>query len=300
MFDMEQICVAQGGGVDMKEGFFCPKCMIRLLVNGVIIGLLFLLVLSIKYPNLPKMMVYKVFREYVRFSMTWKTRHWQELAGNRFVLRFQPGDENVARMVLDTAEEALEPVNRFLKFNNEEKIPIIIYPDTLSLNRSFGWAANERAMGVYWAGVIRILSPNYWIKEGDMTERFKSEGPMSHEYAHFVVDYITGGNYPRWLTEGIAQRVERSITGFEMELNGTQEIYPLSEMDKDFDLLPNQSAAYRQSLAMVDFLVSKYGEDILYRLLQELGKGETIDRAFEKSIGVDVKGFEIQFCRSLS
>ncbi|MGI6685551.1 MAG: peptidase MA family metallohydrolase [Bacillota bacterium] len=285
----------------MKRGFFCPpKSIFRILINVVILGLLVLAGLSFKYPNLPKVLVYKAFREYARFSMTWKTRHWQELSGEKFILRFQPGDENVAKMVLDTAEEAFVPVNQSLKYTPYEKVPIVLYPDTVSLNRSFGWAANESAMGVYWAGVIRILSPNHWITAGEMTERFKSEGPMSHEYAHFIVDYIAQGNYPRWLTEGIAQRVERKITGYEMELKGTEEIYQLVQMDADFDLLPNQSAAYRQSLAMVDFLVKKYGEDALYQILLALGKGKSLDRAFEENMGVNTKEFETQFLQSLT
>lgn len=285
----------------MKGNLFCRTGrMAKFLINTVILSLLVLLVLSFKYPNLPKVIVYKAFREYARFSMTWKTRHWQELAGEKFILRFQPGDENVAKMVLDTAEEAYGPVNKTLKFDPKEKVPIILYPDTVALNRSFGWAADESAMGVYWAGVIRILSPNYWIEEGDKEDRFRSEGPMSHEYAHFIVDYIAGGNYPRWLTEGIAQRVERKITGFEMALTGTEEIYDLSQMDEGFDLLPNQSVAYRQSLAMVDFLINEYGEDALDQILQALGKGENLDRAFEGSIAMDVKSFETKFLHSLN
>jgi len=244
--------------------------------------------------------VYKAFREYARFSMTWKTRHWQELNGDRFIIRYLPEDENVAKMVLDTAEEAYTPVNESLSFSPEEKIPIILYPDNISLNKSFGWAANESAMGVYWAGVIRILSPNYWIEEGDKEERFKSEGPMSHEYAHFVVDYLAGGNYPRWLTEGIAQRIERSVTGFEMELRGPEEFYPLDQMDGEFDLLPNQSAAYRQSLAMVDYLAGRFGEDALKQILQALGRGEKLDRALIESTGLNTKDFETQFLKSLN
>jgi hypothetical protein len=64
----------------MKRGFFCPpKSIFRILINVVILGLLVLAGLSFKYPNLPKVLVYKAFREYARFSMTWKTRHWQHL-----------------------------------------------------------------------------------------------------------------------------------------------------------------------------------------------------------------------------
>lgn len=273
--------------------------MVSLLINGIILSGLLLLILSFKYPDLPKVIFYKAFREYTSSSMNWKTRHWERLEGEKFILRYQPGDANVAKMVLDTAEESCNSVNQTLNFYPKGKVPIILYPDVATLNRSFGWAADESAMGVYWAGVIRVLSPNCWIEAGDQEEIFRAEGPMSHEYAHFIVDYIAGGNYPRWLTEGIAQQVERNISGFEMPLTGATKIYRLSQMDREFDLLPNQSAAYRQSLAMVDFLVSEYGADALDEILRKLGKGVTLDKAFVEVLMIDVKGFENNFLESL-
>lgn len=284
----------------MRTELFCRTGgMARFLINGLILSLLVLLMLTFRYPDLPKVIVYKAFREYARFSMTWKTRHWQELEGERFILRFQPGDTNVAKMVLDTAEEAYHPVNKTLNFYPKEKVPIILYPDNVALNKSFGWAADESAMGVYWAGVIRILSPNFWIKEGNQEEIFRGEGPMSHEYAHYIVDYIAGGNYPRWLTEGIAQQVERKVSGFEMPLTGETEIYCLDQMDREFDLLPNQSVAYRQSLSMVDFLVSEYGVDALGEILKKLGKGVTMDKAFGEVLSIDVQDFEKVFLETV-
>lgn len=150
-------------------------------------------------------------------------------------------------------------------------------------------------MGVYWAGVIRVLSPKAWIEGEDLAARFQSEGPIAHEYAHFVVDYLASGNYPRWLTEGIAQRIERKITGYEMPLTGTETFYPVEDMDSKFDLLPNQSMAYRQSLAMVDFFVLTFGQDPLYYVLQELEKGRSLDQAFQTALGCNVKEFESRF-----
>jgi len=296
----EYFRVDQGGGVDMKGSFFCrTRHVTKLIIGAIIASLVLLVAFSIRYPNLPKVLVYKAFREYVRISMTWKTRHWEEIEGQNFVLRFQSGDKNVAKMVLDNAEEAYVPVNNALDYYPRRKIPIILYPDTVSMNKSFGWAADESAMGVYWAGVIRVLSPNYWIEGGDIEAKFKSDGPMAHEYTHLIVDYLAGGNYPRWFTEGIAQREERKITGFEMALTGTEEIYPLSKMDAGYDLLPNQSAAYRQSLAMVDFLVERYGEDALKQILADLGKGNSMDGAFTNSIGINMQGFEAEFLHSI-
>jgi hypothetical protein len=84
-----------------------------------------------------------------------------------------------------------------------------------------------------------------------------------------------------------------------MALTGPEKIYPLSEMDAKFDLLPNQAAAYRQSLAMVDFLVDEYGENSLKQILLELGKGRSLDGAFSKVIGINVEDFNEKFLQNI-
>lgn len=275
------------------------KVLIRIIINAVLAFSLVLGTISLRYPNAPKNIAYKVLRDYVRVSMNWKTRNWSEMQGKYVLVKYRPEDAEVAKLVLETAEEAYAPVNAALEHEPPGIIPIILYPDASSLNKSFGWAADESAMGVYWAGVIRVLSPTSWIESPDIEERFKSDGPMAHEYAHLVVDYVAHGNYPRWLTEGIAQRVERELTGFEMALTGPMEIYPISDMDAKFDLLPNQSAAYRQSLAMVDYLVNQYGEDALKEILTQLGKGRTLNGAFKEIIGINVNQFVENFTASM-
>ena len=70
---------------------------------------------------------------------------------------------------------------------------MVVYPDTASLAGSIGWNRNESAMGVYWAGSIRILSPGEWIKGDALEKQFKQEGPMVHEFTHLMVDEITKG-----------------------------------------------------------------------------------------------------------
>jgi len=284
---MQAVLLSRAGGIA------------RIIICGLIAGVFILAVLSLRYPNLGNVSAYKVFREYARFTMNIKTRDWHQVEGTHFIVRYQDKDTEMAKMVLDTSEEAFCQVNKVMGYIPQGKIPVVLYPDALSLNRSFGWAADESAMGVYWAGVIRVLSPDCWINGGNTEEVFKSDGPMAHEYTHFVVDQIAAGNYPRWLTEGIAQQVERKVTGFQIALTGPEEIYPLAKMDREFDLLPNQSAAYRQSLAMVDFLTTKFGDDGLREVLHRLGQGESLNQAFATVFGISIGEFEEQFLESV-
>ncbi|MGB9886044.1 MAG: hypothetical protein ACPLRW_03500, partial [Moorellales bacterium] len=161
--------------------------------------------------------LYVWFRHLYRQEVKRKTAHWPQLSGRQFVVRYEPGtDPELAEMVLATAEEQFPAVKDFLGMRWEQPVLVLIHRDRTSLREGFGWGPEEAAMGVYWAGVVRILSPADWLPVEDparMARLFRREGPVAHELAHLLIDYRTGGNYPRWLTEGLAQLAEREAVG---------------------------------------------------------------------------------------
>ena len=280
----------------VDSGFLLQK-------TGKIAAILALLCMAffIKEPITVKSYIYKAFREVSRTRVFWQTRGWHELQGERFIVRFQEPDKNTASMVLGIAEKDYRPVSEKFSYTTKKKTLIVIYPTKESLGRSFGWDADESAMGVYWAGVIRVLSPNAWLDEADpqMVKRvFETEGPIAHELTHLMVDYITGGNYTRWFTEGIAQYEEVRLTGYQVEhpeITREDELYPLEEMDREFDSLEDQNLAYYQSLQTVKYLVNRYGEDSIGQILSNLGRGMTMDQSFRRTLGVSLDQFDDNF-----
>ncbi|WP_366923595.1 hypothetical protein MFMK1_000498 [Metallumcola ferriviriculae] len=288
----------------LREMAFEPRSWGLVLRNMLVAVMLVVFSMFSNNPNLPKSAAYKLVRQVVRLQTDIKTRNWMQLSGDHFYLRYKAQDALVAQMVLDTAEKAFGPANGILGAVPDDKIPIILYPDKGALNRSFGWDADQSAMGVYWAGVIRILSPTEWVRGETYQEReeyFVSNGPMAHEYTHMIVDYKTGGNYPRWLTEGIAQYVERELTGFQFKvpaINSPEELYSIAQMDGQFDLLSSQSVAYWQSLAMVEDMVDLKGMDGVQHLLARLGEGRTFANTFKETYGMTLEGFQNRFTHS--
>ncbi len=264
-------------------------------ILAVFVALVFVLV--IRVPGQIRGYVYNIFREVARAQVMISTRHMLTLSDGHFVVRYYPGDADSARLVLKTAQELYPLVVRDFRFSSKKKIPLVVHPTRESLNASFGWPASESAMGVYWAGVIRVLSPTVWIDGRDpqqVEEIFVSTGPVAHELTHMVVDYITRGNVPRWFTEGIAQYEEYKITGFRLAKAGDfpeQQLYDFAEMERNFDRLPNQALAYWQSLAAVEYLVGVYGEESLHKILAALGRGRDMDGALQEVTGGDLEQF---------
>jgi hypothetical protein len=230
----------------------------------------------------------------VLFSL--ETRNWASLEGDHFVIKYHPGDKESAQMVLQEAEQLYLPLGKAFDYFPCQKVSIAIYSDRLSLNRVFGWGSEESAMGVYWAGVIRVLSPQDWL--GDLSGKardtvFRKEGPVAHEYIHLLVDYKTRGNYPRWLTEGLAQFGEKCYAGIVAEDNREREMLKVSlaELDKHFDDPEWQDYSYAVSEDIVEFFVDNYGSDRIPALLDALGRGETLDSAFQQVTGQRFSSF---------
>ncbi|MEW5897755.1 MAG: peptidase MA family metallohydrolase [Bacillota bacterium] len=237
---------------------------------------------------------YQAVKELYRMHTLFASRHLVTIRGEHFLVRYSPGIAAHAPLVLETAEKAYNQLAGKYDFQGRG-IPIIIYPSRAELNACFGWPASESAMGAYWAGVIRVLAPEAWIPEGDDVEEiFISSGPMVHELTHLMVDNLTKGNVPRWLTEGLAQYEEYRLTGFQFaapEVSRKQS-YSFREMDGEFDRLDDQALAYRQSLAAVEYLLEVYGENKIKRILKALAAGKNMDEALQGAIGVNLQGFE--------
>ncbi|NLB88560.1 MAG: hypothetical protein GX790_04950, partial [Syntrophomonadaceae bacterium] len=102
---------------------------------------------------------------------------------------------------------------------------------------------------------------------------------------------------------GIAQYVEKKITGFEFtnpfKDGKSIECYDFKDLEKNFDQL-NQQIVYWQSLKVVEYIVDSYGEDKLLTILNYLGQGNNMASAIEKSLAVDYDTFIDDFYSNLS
>lgn len=267
-------------------------------IAGVVMALLFLV--YSRYPGATRGVLYNAFRECARVSLSFQTRGYMENESEHFRVKYLPRDADIASIVLEAAEKVYEPVNSALGFTPQRKVPIVIYPSEEELATSFGWPVDEGALGAYWVGTIRVLSPKAWITdESRLGERFWEAGPMAHEYTHFVIDHLTHGNYPRWLTEGLAQWQDREVTGFMFSFSaeelGTLTPYSLKQLDRDFDDQPNQMLAYWQALAAVEFMDKQYSIDKIKELINRLGEGYNLGVAFESTFGISFNDFEAHY-----
>lgn len=242
----------------------------------------------------PREVVYSLYRERGKTKTLAGLEGYHRKESVHFELLYTESDRNVVDLVLQTAEAVYQPVVEQMGFTPSERVPIILYPSRAELRSAFGWGSGESAMGVYWSGTIRLLSPNVWISERDEKVRnrvFRKLNPIAHELTHYMLDYMTNGNYPRWFTEGLAQRVEHHVTGYlwiESDSTLRQPLYSLDELQNSFDQLKNQPLAYRQSYLLVDYMAQTYGEEQLTGLVERLSSGVDFPKAVKQITGISM------------
>ncbi len=247
--------------------------------------------------------LYALIREYRRITLIQAKDHWQSLEGRHFRVFYTPGDREGAILVLEAAETAHAPVVQAFDYIPAKRTVIVVHPNRETLRQAFGWAQGDSATGVYFGGVIRVLSPTVWISGETPAQRrgiFQKVNPLTHEYTHLVLDYLTDGNYPRWFTEGLAQRLEYQATGYRWLERGStlrQRLYTLAELTDQFDELPNQALAYRQSHLLVDYLAESCGAGGLQRVVAGLAGKRPFDQALRDACGVGPGALERQWLR---
>jgi hypothetical protein len=261
----------------------------------VIVGLALIVLLLSNVSVRPQMWIYPVVRQAVQIKANYETRHMAVHETEHFRIKYTQADADTVDMIAEAAEAAYIPVTHQLGYAPQGKTLILVQPNKNELRKAFGWSGNESAMGVYWGGMIQLLSPRVWLNDGESVQEFIHSGPMVHEYTHLVFDYLTNGNYPRWFTEGLAQYVEYRVNNYEWhtatnKLDGT--LYTMAELEGDFDNLQNQSLAYRQSLAAVRYIGEVHGEAKLQDIISSLKAGQSMDKAIQKNLSLDDAAFE--------
>lgn len=246
-----------------------------------------IIVLFLLLPLIPS---YQISRRVAQLYLNYRTRDYMVLEGQGFIVKYSAGDANIARQTVHLTERYLLEIQELLNstLTLGGKFQIIIHPDKDSLNSSLGWDKSQSPMGVYWAGNISILSPHYWaagLEQGALQAVFQKENPIAHELTHLMVDHLSKGNYPRWLSEGLAQYTEKTLTNYTLPLpeedTGFVEI---EQLETQFDNPEEQLQAYWQAREMVQFLIREYGWDKIMQYLVLLEEKDS-ERAFRSVYG---------------
>ncbi|MBS4021157.1 MAG: hypothetical protein KGZ79_01860 [Dethiobacter sp.] len=225
---------------------------------------------------------------------------FERVESDYFHIRINAADSELAPRLAQEADRVVGEVAKLLPHIHKTDKPwLIIAPDQKTLKAAFSWGEGTGALGVYMVDTLTILSPSAWdwVTKEKRLEVFLAEGPLAHEYTHYVLDLRTGGNYPYWFSEGLAQLVEYKLNGYEWveQDSSLSDFYTLAELESDFTALDRQALAYRQALSKVSYLESLRGMEGLNDLLDDLGRGISFYQALSEIYGLDRGSFTEQW-----
>lgn len=210
---------------------------------------------------------------------------------SHFTIRFEGQEEReVGRIVLSILEDAYREIGREISIYPETEVIVYLYTKQQfrDVTRSPSWA------GALYDGKIRIPISGY---NNDMTQLKRN---LYHEYVHALVrSIVKEGRCPTWLNEGLAQHFEdKDKLDYRREmikaLQKNKVVIPIRNLEGSFMGFSSAQSyvAYSVSLAIVEFMIDRYGMSNVKRVLEELGKNKNIDEAMKDGLSIPYEVFQ--------
>ena len=214
---------------------------------------------------------------------------WHSLTEGKITIYWYQEDDSFAQELMLSAQQALiqlaedtgaeleKPVKLYIYTNAQDLRGAMIYPQEWT-----GGVAFTR----YGTLAIGIAPDNLsWGKRA-----------ITHELTHLVIHQMTLNPYndlPTWLDEGLAMYTEGVLgleyTAYLNKAIAENNLISIRSLSSPFSAYAEQSyLSYAQSYSVVNFLISKYGQDKMLELLLTFRQGSSYDGALEKVYGFNM------------
>lgn len=237
------------------------------------------------------------------------TQHFKEKKGEHFVVRYEPGpDELLAEWTLETLEAQRAALVKELGYAPPEIVPIEIYPT----GDKFATVTTLTRAEIETTGTIALCKFNRLMitTPGALAYGYPWRDTLAHEYTHYVVARMSANEVPIWLHEGLAKFLEvrwRKPSGGDSTpttqtvlAEALQKNYfvPLEKMHPSIAKLPtayDATLAFAEVESMIDYSFQTWGASGVRTLLTGLRDGKEMDAALTDAFGVGLAGLEAKW-----
>ena len=209
-------------------------------------------------------------------------------------------DKLLARYMADYLEEVYPELTTLFGFEPESRTQIEIYNNAKGLSGHQWFSA--RMVGLPWVQTIGAST-------GSIIARTSPSGldhplnwarVLNHEFVHILTLQQTHFNIPHWYTEALAVRSEgypRPVAWNTLLLTRVPqgELKNLDNLSMGFiraGTQENWNFAYCQSVLYAEYMVERFGEPSLAKLLDAYRRNRTTDLAIPEVFGVTKVDFE--------
>jgi len=218
---------------------------------------------------------------------------WQSLTEGLVTVSWYEGKQAFAQEIMSAAQQALARLSQDTGAQLKKPVRLYIYASTQDLQGALIFP-QEWTGGVTYAGygtiAIGISTSNLnWGKRA-----------TAHELSHLVTHQMTYNPYndlPTWLDEGLAMyaegALEASYASYLKKAIAINSLISVRSLVSPFSALPELATqSYAQSFSIVEFLISQYGQEKMFILLNTFRQGSTSDGALVKVYGFDMDGLD--------
>ena len=227
---------------------------------------------------------------------------WRSLTEDKVTFYWYEGDDAFSEELMATAQGALIQLWEDTGVEIEKQVSIYIYASARDLRGSMIFP-QEWTGGVAFTRYSTIaigISPD----ESDLDWGRRA---IAHELTHLVIHQVTFNPYsdlPVWLDEGLAMITEGELEpGFVNAISKARaedRLITVRSLASPFSAYAEESIlAYAQSHELVAYLISEYGQEKMFELLNTFSQGSGYDEALERVYGFDMDGLDIMWRASL-
>ncbi len=219
---------------------------------------------------------------------------WQSMSRDNITLYWYKGDDSFAQELMATIEQALVRLAEDTGAHLEKPIKFYIYGSTQDLQGAMIYPQE-------WTGGVTYARQGTIVIGIDPANIDWGKRAIVHELAHVVTHQMTFNPYnslPTWLSEGLSMYAEGELELFYQNLLAEavaqDSLISVRSLASPFSAYPDQSyLSYAQSYSLVEFLISTYGQDKMFELLNTFKQGATYDGALMAVYGFDMDGLNV-------
>jgi hypothetical protein len=227
---------------------------------------------------------------------------WRSIVRDNVTLFWYQGDDSFAAELMDAVDGALSRLSQNTGVELKDPAWLYIYASSSDLRSSMiypqEWTGGVAftQFGIIAIGIAPSSSNLYWGKRA-----------IAHELTHLVINQITFNPYnhiPTWLDEGLAMTSEGELEPvFEeaiADARNENRLLSIRSLASPFSAYTAESIlSYAESYKVVNYLISKFGQEKMLELLNTFRLGSGYDEALNKVYGFDMDGLDYQWKASL-
>ncbi len=235
---------------------------------------------------------YKEISQYVEFKSK----------DGKYVVKTPKGkDEVLGEYALDVLEKSYKTHTTDLEYKDDSIIRLEILPDVETLDKLSGLTLKE----IQTSGTIALCDDNKLMitSPKSLIKGYEWLDTISHELVHMVISKKTRNRTPIWIHEGIAKFQESRwklkpglvLDKYSENILATahqkKHYISFEAMSPSLAKLPSQedaSLAYAQVATLMDWAYSKWGYEIINKLLDNITKYNNDKKAVLQTFGFDI------------